>query len=61
MSEKTMIEAIRECLGQEMEADNRVVVIGEDVGVLGGVFRALMVCKPALVKNVLLTCHLPKV
>jgi pyruvate/2-oxoglutarate/acetoin dehydrogenase E1 component len=40
MSEKTMIEAIRECLGQEMEADKRVVVIGEDVGVLGGVFRA---------------------
>jgi len=40
MSEKTMIEAIRECLGQAMEADNRVVVIGEDVGVLGGVFRA---------------------
>ena len=40
MSEKTMIEAIRECLGQEMEADNRIVVIGEDVGVLGGVFRA---------------------
>ena len=37
MSEKTMIEAIRECLGQEMAADNRVVVIGEDVGVLGGV------------------------
>ena len=30
MSEKTMIEAIRECLGQEMEADHRVVVIGED-------------------------------
>ena len=40
MSEKTMIEAIRECLGQEMEADSHVVVIGEDVGVLGGVFRA---------------------
>ena len=40
MSEKTMIEAIRECLGQEMETDSRVVVIGEDVGVLGGVFRA---------------------
>jgi len=40
MSEKTMIEAVRECLGQEMEADSRVVVIGEDVGVLGGVFRA---------------------
>jgi pyruvate dehydrogenase E1 component beta subunit len=40
MSEKTMIEAIRDCLGQEMEADSRVVVVGEDVGVLGGVFRA---------------------
>ena len=40
MSEKTMIEAIRECLRQEMQADSRVVVIGEDVGRLGGVFRA---------------------
>ena len=40
MSEKTMIEAIRECLTQEMQEDDRVVVIGEDVGVLGGVFRA---------------------
>ena len=40
MSEKTMIEAIRECLGQEMQADERVMVLGEDVGQLGGVFRA---------------------
>ncbi|CAB4335687.1 MAG: alpha-ketoacid dehydrogenase subunit beta [Actinobacteria bacterium] len=40
MSEKTMIEAIRECLRQEMEADERVIIIGEDVGRLGGVFRA---------------------
>lgn len=40
MSEKTMIEAIRECLRLEMEADSRVMVIGEDVGQLGGVFRA---------------------
>lgn len=40
MAEKTMIEAIRECLRQEMEADPRVMVIGEDVGQLGGVFRA---------------------
>lgn len=35
-----MIEAIRECLRLEMEADSRVMVIGEDVGQLGGVFRA---------------------
>ena len=40
MSEKTMIEAIRECMRQEMEADDKIVVIGEDVGKLGGVFRA---------------------
>lgn len=40
MAEKTMVEAIRECLRQEMENDDRVMVIGEDVGKLGGVFRA---------------------
>lgn len=40
MSTKTMVESIRECLRQEMENDDRVLVIGEDVGRLGGVFRA---------------------
>lgn len=40
MAEKTMVEAIRECMRQEMEADDNVMVIGEDVGKLGGVFRA---------------------
>ena len=40
MAEKTMIEAIRECMRQEMEADDKIMVIGEDVGKLGGVFRA---------------------
>lgn len=40
MSVKTMVESIRECLRQEMENDDRVLVIGEDVGRLGGVFRA---------------------
>lgn len=40
MAEKTMVEAIRECMRQEMEADDRIMVIGEDVGKLGGVFRA---------------------
>ncbi|MFC7494257.1 MULTISPECIES: alpha-ketoacid dehydrogenase subunit beta [unclassified Nocardioides] len=37
---KTMIESIRETLADEMERDQRVMVIGEDVGALGGVFRA---------------------
>ncbi len=36
----TMIEAIRDALTLEMARDERVVVLGEDVGVLGGVFRA---------------------
>lgn len=40
MTTRTMVESIRECLRQEMELDERVMVLGEDVGRLGGVFRA---------------------
>jgi pyruvate dehydrogenase E1 component beta subunit len=36
----TMVEAIRQALEQEMERDERVMILGEDVGRLGGVFRA---------------------
>lgn len=39
MPQKQLIEAIREGLYQEMEADERVIVLGEDVGKRGGVFR----------------------
>lgn len=39
MAERTMIEALNLALRQEMAADERVVVLGEDVGVDGGVFR----------------------
>src|SRR3979490_2974885 len=35
-----VIEAVREALREEMERDERVVVLGEDIGPLGGVFRA---------------------
>jgi len=35
----TMAAAITLALADEMEADDRVVVFGEDVGALGGVFR----------------------
>src|SRR5438045_9225865 len=38
--ELTVIEAVREALREEMGRDDRVVVLGEDVGPLGGVFRA---------------------
>lgn len=40
MSEKTLIAAINEAMRQEMERDESVLVMGEDVGVDGGVFRA---------------------
>lgn len=40
MAEITLIEAVNLALAHEMERDDRVVVLGEDVGVNGGVFRA---------------------
>jgi 2-oxoisovalerate dehydrogenase E1 component beta subunit len=38
--ELTLLEAVREALAEEMERDPRVVLLGEDIGRLGGVFRA---------------------
>ncbi len=40
MRELSVLEAIREALGEEMARDPRVVLLGEDIGRLGGVFRA---------------------
>lgn len=40
MATKTLIEAIRETLADELARDERVIVMGEDVGVKGGVFKA---------------------
>lgn len=39
MSEKNVVTAIHDALREEMAADERIVVLGEDVGVRGGVFR----------------------
>jgi pyruvate dehydrogenase E1 component beta subunit len=39
MAERTMAQALNLALTQEMERDDAVVVLGEDVGVDGGVFR----------------------
>jgi pyruvate dehydrogenase E1 component beta subunit len=40
MAVVTMVEAIRQTLEDELARDERVMVIGQDVGKLGGVFRA---------------------
>ena len=40
MAKLTMVEAISLALRQEMEKDPRVLILGEDVGKNGGVFRA---------------------
>ena len=40
MPEVTLVEAVRMALSRAMEEDERVVVLGEDVGLDGGVFRA---------------------
>jgi pyruvate dehydrogenase E1 component beta subunit len=39
MAERTMIEALNLAMRQEMAKDERVLIMGEDVGVDGGIFR----------------------
>ena len=40
MAERTLVEAVNAALHVEMERDDSVMVLGEDVGRAGGVFRA---------------------
>ena len=40
MAERLLVEAVNEALHVEMERDADVMVLGEDVGRAGGVFRA---------------------
>jgi 2-oxoisovalerate dehydrogenase E1 component beta subunit len=40
VAEKNLVAAIHDTLWDEMKADDRVIVMGEDVGARGGVFRA---------------------
>ncbi|MFN2165054.1 MAG: alpha-ketoacid dehydrogenase subunit beta [Anaerolineae bacterium] len=39
MAKRTMVQALNLALHQEMRNDDRVIVLGEDVGIDGGVFR----------------------
>ncbi|HWG91402.1 MAG TPA: alpha-ketoacid dehydrogenase subunit beta, partial [Candidatus Thermoplasmatota archaeon] len=40
MANLTLVQAVTDALRTEMELDDRVIVLGEDVGKNGGVFRA---------------------
>jgi len=40
MANLTLVEAVTQALARELEHDDSVVVLGEDVGINGGVFRA---------------------
>ena len=40
MAERSIVEAVNDCLHVELERDSSVMVLGEDVGRAGGVFRA---------------------
>ena len=40
MAIKSLLEAVRDTLAAEMERDERVMILGEDVGAKGGVFKA---------------------
>src|ERR1700677_3416079 len=40
MTMMTMIDAIRSALAEDMRRDGRVMTLGQDIGRLGGVFRA---------------------
>jgi pyruvate/2-oxoglutarate/acetoin dehydrogenase E1 component len=42
MAEKTYLQAISDGLRQEMRRDDRVFVLGEDVGVYGGAFKVTL-------------------
>jgi 2-oxoisovalerate dehydrogenase E1 component beta subunit len=40
LTEKNVVQTVHDTLWDEMKADDRVLVMGEDVGARGGVFRA---------------------
>jgi pyruvate dehydrogenase E1 component beta subunit len=40
MAVMNMVEAIRSCLYSELQRDERILLLGQDIGVNGGVFRA---------------------
>ncbi len=60
MAELTLVEAVNLALHHEMEHDPNVIVLGEDVGDNGGVFRATVGLKQNTALSALSTRHWPK-
>jgi 2-oxoisovalerate dehydrogenase E1 component beta subunit len=42
VAEKTLVQTLHDTLFEEMARDDRIIVLGEDVGARGGVFRVTM-------------------
>jgi pyruvate/2-oxoglutarate/acetoin dehydrogenase E1 component len=40
MTTQTLVEAVNDSLAHELERDERVMLLGEDIAISGGVFRA---------------------
>ena len=57
MAKMTMVEAINMAHAWEMAHDPCVVVLGEDVGTNGGVFRATVGCSSASARR---GCRIPR-
>ena len=57
MSDMTLLEAVNLALHHEMDHDPDVVVLGEDVGVNGGVFRATVGLRGPAKPSCLQTVH----
>jgi pyruvate/2-oxoglutarate/acetoin dehydrogenase E1 component len=51
MPEVTLVEAVNLALARAMDDDPDVIVLGEDVGVNGGVFRATAATRPRAVSR----------
>ena len=52
MQKVTYIEAITQALDEEMARDESVFLIGEDIGVYGGVFKAISSIESEFMKKV---------
>ena len=60
MAELTLVEAVNDALHAELERDGNVMVLGEDVGRAGGVFRATAGCSTGSARTAASTRRSPR-